>query len=87
MGHNHTERDEALARISHYDILKYRTDEECRGLYGKAYRGRISGTEKNKIRRKLVGGLIWAEPEAANTPIGCRLRFFKKASGYSEGCT
>ncbi|KAF9466936.1 hypothetical protein BDZ94DRAFT_1233477 [Collybia nuda] len=64
-GRNHTQRDEALTRDSHYDILRYRTDSECRALYGKTYRRRISGTEKNDIRRKAGVGLVWTEPEAS----------------------
>jgi hypothetical protein len=50
-GRNHTERDEACTRNSHYDILRYMTEAEARREYGGAYRKRISGTEKNEIRR------------------------------------
>ena len=48
----HTERDEAMTRASHYDILRYRTEEESRAFFGASYRKRISGTEKNELRRK-----------------------------------
>ena len=54
----HTERDEAMTRASHYDILRYRTEEECQALYGPTYRKRISGTEKNELRRKAGLGLV-----------------------------
>ncbi|KIK63649.1 hypothetical protein GYMLUDRAFT_40715, partial [Collybiopsis luxurians FD-317 M1] len=63
-GKNHTERDEACTRNSHYDILRYRTEEECRALYGAKWRDRISGTEKNEKRRAAGVGLIWTEGEA-----------------------
>jgi len=53
-GRGHTERDEAMTRQSDYDILKYLTDEECRVLYGASYRPRISGTQKNEIRRRKL---------------------------------
>jgi hypothetical protein len=56
----HTERDEAMTRGSHYDILRYRTEEECRALYGDRYRKRVSGTEKNEIRRMNGVGLVGA---------------------------
>ncbi|KAJ3518302.1 hypothetical protein NMY22_g13746 [Coprinellus aureogranulatus] len=52
-----TQRDEAMTRASHYDILQYRTEEECRVLYGVKYRKRVSGTEKNELRRKSGMGL------------------------------
>ena len=54
----HTERDEAMTRASHYDILRYRTEEECRAFFGSRYRKRISGTEKNELRRKAGLGLV-----------------------------
>jgi len=54
----HTQRDEAMTRASHYDILRYRTEEECQALYGAAYRKRVSGTEKNELRRKAGIGLV-----------------------------
>lgn len=57
----HTARDEACTRASHYDILRYRSKEEQRVLYGAGYRERLSGTEKNEIRRKNGVGLIWKE--------------------------
>ncbi|KDR68776.1 hypothetical protein GALMADRAFT_78069 [Galerina marginata CBS 339.88] len=65
---SHTERDEAMTRASHYDILRYRTEEECRALYGASYRPRISGTQKNEIRRNAGIGLVWPDP--GNKPVG-----------------
>lgn len=64
-GRDHTSRDEAMTRASHYDILRYRTAEECRALYGEKYRERVSGTEKNELRRKTGIGLVWREAEVA----------------------
>jgi hypothetical protein len=59
----HTERDKAMTRASHYDILRYRTEEECRAFYGPRYRKRISGTEKNELRRKAGLGLVMPPTE------------------------
>lgn len=66
VGKGHTERDEAMTRASHYDILRYRTEEECRLLYGSNYRKRVSGTEKNEIRRKGMG-LDWIETPGSSS--------------------
>lgn len=54
----HTQRDEAMTRASHYDILRYRTEEECLALYGARYKKRVSGTQKNELRRKAGFGLV-----------------------------
>lgn len=59
-GRNHTERDVAMTRASHYDILRYRTEAECWVLYGDAYRKRVSGTEKNELRRQQGIGMVWS---------------------------
>ncbi|KIM39002.1 hypothetical protein M413DRAFT_447364 [Hebeloma cylindrosporum] len=53
----HEERDEAMTRASHYDILRYRTESECQSRYGAAYRKHVSDTEKNELRRKAGLGL------------------------------
>lgn len=71
-GRGHTDRDAAMTRASHYDILRFRTEEECRALYGQAYRKRVSGTEKNALRRLQGVGLVWVEPgltESQNPPL------------------
>ncbi|KAJ6535915.1 hypothetical protein DFH09DRAFT_819123, partial [Mycena vulgaris] len=44
-GTGHTERDAAMTAASDYDILQYRTEAECRALYGRNFRARVSGTE------------------------------------------
>lgn len=62
VGRNHEERDEACTRASHYDILRYRPEEEARQLFGERYWPRISGTEKNERRRKSGVGLLWMDP-------------------------
>lgn len=59
----HTERDAMMTAASHYDILRYRTEEECRALFGERYRTRVSGTEKNEIRRQSGVGLAWPTQE------------------------
>ncbi|KAF8907699.1 hypothetical protein CPB84DRAFT_1768576 [Gymnopilus junonius] len=48
-----------MTRASHYDILRYRTEEELRARYGARYRQRISGTQKNEMRRQQGVGLPW----------------------------
>lgn len=46
------ERDEAMTAASDRDVLWIRPEEETKRRLGKKYRpGRISGTEKNQIRR------------------------------------
>ncbi|KAI9346478.1 hypothetical protein BDR26DRAFT_108306 [Obelidium mucronatum] len=59
----HSLRDSYGTRNSHYDILRYRTQEECKALFGDKYRPRVSGTEKNEIRRKSGVGLKWIEAD------------------------
>ncbi|KAF2172264.1 hypothetical protein M409DRAFT_49987 [Zasmidium cellare ATCC 36951] len=53
----HTERDAEMTRVSDYDVLWVRPEEETRVLYGEKYRaGRISGTRKNEERRERLLG-------------------------------
>ncbi|PPQ95757.1 hypothetical protein CVT26_015844 [Gymnopilus dilepis] len=59
----YTERDEAMTRASHYDILRYRTEDELKTRYGAKYRKRISGTQKNEMRRQQGFGLTWPGTE------------------------
>ena len=52
---SHTARDEAMTKNSDYDIAWVRSEAETRALYGHLPHwrdGRISGTEKNLIRRR-----------------------------------
>ncbi|RPB15063.1 hypothetical protein P167DRAFT_563401 [Morchella conica CCBAS932] len=75
---NHDSRDESMTRASHYDVLRYRTQEECRALFGVRYKERVSGTQKNEIRRKSGVGLVWREVvgemvEAAEAAEGVRM--------------
>ncbi|KAJ6475752.1 hypothetical protein C8R47DRAFT_985783 [Mycena vitilis] len=51
-GRGHTERDAAMTAATDYDILRYQTEAECRALYGRKYRARVSGTQLNEMRRK-----------------------------------
>ena len=53
VGHytNYTERDAAMTLASTHDIAYVRSVEEQKKLFGPKYRHRISGTEKNLIRR------------------------------------
>lgn len=55
-GRSHTERDAAMTAASDYDILHYLSEEECRLLYGKKYNSRVSGTQKNEMRRLEMEG-------------------------------
>lgn len=45
------ERDAAMTRDSDYDILRYRTEEEARAVYGSGWWPRVSNTEMNERRR------------------------------------
>jgi hypothetical protein len=46
-------REDTRIMEEFYDILlRYRTEKECRTFFGPRYRKRISGTEKNELRRK-----------------------------------
>ena len=60
----HAARDAACTGASHYDILRYPTVEEQRVEYGAGYRERVSGTQKNEIRRRGGVGLVWNVEEA-----------------------
>ena len=57
-GSSHTGRDEACTRASDYDILKYLSETEARAEYGASYRPRISGTEKNELRRRDLARML-----------------------------
>jgi hypothetical protein len=45
------QRDAAMTAASDYDILRYRTEEECKTLYGPRWYPRVSNTEMNERRR------------------------------------
>ncbi len=45
------QRDEAMTLNSDYDIAYVRTKDEAKEFYGPKYKSRITGTEKNLIRR------------------------------------
>ncbi|KAF2207393.1 hypothetical protein CERZMDRAFT_88596 [Cercospora zeae-maydis SCOH1-5] len=49
------ERDAAMTRDSDYDILRFRTEMECKELYGGGWRARVSNTEMNWRRRRGEG--------------------------------
>jgi hypothetical protein len=48
------ERDAAMTKESDYDILRYRTEEEAKKLYGTGWWPRVSNTEINERRRRGV---------------------------------
>ncbi|KAJ4304713.1 hypothetical protein N0V90_000240 [Kalmusia sp. IMI 367209] len=48
------ERDAAMTRDSDYDILRYRTEQEAKELYGSVWWPRVSNTEMNERRRKGI---------------------------------
>lgn len=54
----HLERDRGMTECSGYDILWVRSEEECRELYGSRYRGRVSATELNRLRRVEMGKAV-----------------------------
>lgn len=45
------DRDAAMTRDSDYDILRYRTEEEAKEVYGTGWWPRVSNTEMNERRR------------------------------------
>jgi hypothetical protein len=48
------ERDAAMTRASDYDILRYRTEDEARELYGTSWWPRVTNTEMNERRRAAL---------------------------------
>jgi hypothetical protein len=48
------DRDAAMTRDSDYDILRYRTEEEAKKVYGSAWWPRVSNTEMNERRRRGI---------------------------------
>ncbi|KAJ7489576.1 hypothetical protein FB451DRAFT_1225326 [Mycena latifolia] len=67
-GAGYAERDAAMTAASDYDILRYHTEAECRALYGKKYRPRVSGTELNEIRRRDAQAPVAATKPAVPAP-------------------
>ena len=55
----HLDRDARMTAASDFDILYVRTDEEARGFYGEKWRKRISATEMNRDRRRVVSVRGW----------------------------
>lgn len=49
---NHEEKDSSMTSSSDFDIAYVRSIDEQKRLYGSKYRHRVSGTEKNLLRRK-----------------------------------
>lgn len=49
---NHDDKDAAMTNVSDEDILYIRSIAEQQAIYGEKYKYRVSGTEKNKIRRR-----------------------------------
>ncbi|KAI9731880.1 MAG: hypothetical protein M1834_004331 [Cirrosporium novae-zelandiae] len=50
-----SERDSEMTRVSDYDILRYRTQEESKALYGAFWTpGHVTETERNERRRIMV---------------------------------
>lgn len=53
---DHERRDTVMTRESEYDILWVRSEAESKEVYGRKWRkGRVSGTEKNRLRRDVMG--------------------------------
>eukprot|EP00656_Telonema_subtile_P031038 TRINITY_DN3400_c0_g1_i1.p1 TRINITY_DN3400_c0_g1~~TRINITY_DN3400_c0_g1_i1.p1 ORF type:complete len:108 (+),score=17.19 TRINITY_DN3400_c0_g1_i1:76-399(+) len=53
--YSHPAKDEAMTQASDVDIAWVRSPEEQKALYGGKYRPRVSGTEKNLLRRQGAG--------------------------------
>lgn len=58
------ERDAAMTRDSDYDILRYRTEEEAKELYGSSWWPRVSNTEMNERRRNGITSRSYKLDEA-----------------------
>jgi hypothetical protein len=53
-GRTTRDRDRRMTEASDYDILRYRTEKECKELYGSMWSPRVSNTEMNERRRQGI---------------------------------
>jgi len=61
------ERDAEMTRCSDYDILRYRTEEEAKALYGEGWWPRVSNTEINERRRRGISSLAYKLEESGSS--------------------
>ncbi|CAK46357.1 hypothetical protein AnigIFM63604_005453 [Aspergillus niger] len=65
------DRDVAMTAASTYDILRIRTEEEAKQMYGRLWReGYVTNTERNWRRRRGVGEDERVEAEVVNGVLG-----------------
>jgi hypothetical protein len=74
---SYSTRDAAMTNSSDYDIAWVRSEAECKKKYGDKYRPRVSGTEQNLIRRRLVKQQSF---KAGKVPWGLYQYYFGGAS-------
>jgi hypothetical protein len=64
-------RDAAMTAASTYDILRLRSHEEARGLYGRIWRpGHVTNTERNWKRRRGIAEDVVVDVEEINRSVG-----------------
>ncbi|GKZ27615.1 hypothetical protein AbraIFM66951_005603 [Aspergillus brasiliensis] len=69
-GDNTRDRDAAMTEASTYDILRLRTEEEARKVYGESWReGYVTNTERNWKRRRGIQEEERVEVEVVNREV------------------
>ena len=69
-GNSTRDRDAAMTAASTYDILRIRTEEEAREMYGELCReGYVTNTERNWRRRRGIGEDEKVEAEVVNGDV------------------
>lgn len=66
------DRDAQMTADSDYDILRYRTEEEAKSLYGSGWWPRVSNTEMNERRRNGIASQSYRLPDAGQDGHGAR---------------
>ncbi|KAF2110853.1 hypothetical protein BDV96DRAFT_650466 [Lophiotrema nucula] len=69
LGTTTRDRDAEMTAASTYDILRYRTEEEAKKLYGAGWWPRVSNTEMNERRRKGIKSQAYKLDEALPAQI------------------
>lgn len=79
------DRDATMTRDSDYDILRYRTEEEAKKMYGNMWWPRVSNTEMNERRRRgIVSGAYILEEEEGSEMARQRNNEQKKKGNKKE---
>jgi hypothetical protein len=63
------ERDAAMTRDSDYDILRYRTEDEAKEVYGSMWWPRVSNTELNERRRRGITSQVYSADEGSGKEV------------------